>query len=154
MASKVPFTAGKSFSELGVIGKVTTVATVVSAVVGCLFGIWQFTAFAGERTELYIADIVQNETPKILEVELQSYQQQQQFYYYGNQMQILRLERRAIESEMSSITRGKTPDQLTADDVSRLDTLRADRQQINNQLHSIQQRQQQQQNQQQRQEQN
>jgi hypothetical protein len=141
--AKVPFTAGKDFSQLGVIGKVTTVSTIVASVVGAFFTVWQTVAFASERTDLYVTEIFKEQTPYVVEVELKGFQQQQQIFYYGNQMQIMSLELRSIESEMSAITRGKTPTQLTADDVSRLETLRSDRDRIKSQITNIRSQQQQ-----------
>lgn len=143
MAAKVPFTAGKSFSELGVVGKVTTVSTIISTVIGAIFAIVQGIAMASDKADRYVAEIVQVETPAIIEVELQQQQKQFQYYDARNEERMLRSDKRAIESEMSQITRGKTPDQLTADDVSRLETLRNDRLQINNLIRQMQQQQQQ-----------
>jgi hypothetical protein len=146
--------ANKDFGELTFVGKATYIAGVVSAVAGAILGTWQLSAYASTEAETYIKDRIAETAPAIVEAQLVSYdeehqttlkqfQQQQQVFYYGNQIQILRLELRSIDAEISSITRGKAPEDMTPADQARLDVLRDDRQYIRDEMTRYTQQQQQ-----------
>lgn len=139
---KLPL-SNNSFEELSGMGKMKYIGGWVGAVFGGVLALWQLTAFAGERADEYVAAQVAAAAPQIIQQELGPLQQQQGIFFYANQTQILRLELRTIESEMHAITRGKSPDELTAEDLTLLENLRTDRTMIRQQITANQQQQQQ-----------
>lgn len=130
---KLPL-SNQSFSEMTTMRKVKYIGSWLGAVVGGILATWQLTVFAGERVDTHVVELINENAYSAVEVqvekELTSYQKQQQFYYLGNQKTILGLELRQIDAEVSSITRGKSANELSAADQARLNQLRDDRRRV------------------------
>ena len=120
----VPLTKGKKFSELTFVGKTTYVSSVVGVVVGAIMAVWQGAAYAEDKAEEFILQVV----------DVEGIQQQSQYNFLATQNLILALQLSEIEAEVSSITRDKAASDLTAAEQERLNQLRDDRDRIRDQM--------------------
>lgn len=136
---KLPFEGKTPFSEKTVIGKVVYVAGVISAVLGAVLVTWETSAFASDRFQAAVTDIVHDHaiTSQELMPMFQQMQTVQNMHFVQNQIGIKSLELRSIENELSRAVQDQTS--LTPQQTIYIDGLKEDRTRVKDQLSALEQ---------------